>query len=166
MATNADTHPPKGSIDYSVVETDAPIHPNCRRLLDYWRERLKADGLMRRVDFNPLEMPSLMGGMFIVEPVDGGKDMRYRLVGTENEQRLGMKFTGRRFTECYAPRMAAEQIAFHSRIIATRKPSCLRGNFVNVAAEHANFEAIYLPAQAGNGEPQIVGGVYDLAEQP
>ncbi len=166
MAINADTHLLKGDIDYSAIETDAPIHPNCRQLLDYWRARLQPDGLMHRADFNPLDMPLLMGGMFIVEPVDGGKDMRYRLVGTENEQRLGMKLTGMRFTECYAPHMAAEQIAFHNRLMTSRKPSCLRGNFVNVAAEHANFEAIYLPALSGYGELQIVGGMYDLAEQP
>lgn len=71
-----------------------------------------------------------------------------------------------RAPECYAPHRAAEQIAFHNRLMTTRTPSCLRGNFANVAAEHANFEAIYLPALSGKGEPQIVGGMYDLAEQP
>lgn len=162
MATNADTQSSTGDIDYSVTESDTPLHPSCRRLLEYWHARLQPDGLMHRADFNPLDMPSLMGGMFVVEPVDGGGDLRYRLVGGENERRLGMKFTGLRFSECFSPQMAGHQIAFHNRVMTTQKPACLRGHFIGLDLEHVNFEAIYLPVRAESGQVQILGGLYDL----
>ena len=150
-------------IDYSVVEIDEPAHPHCRTLLAYWKARLQPDGMMLRSDFNPLDMPQAMGGMFVVEPVDGGADMRYRLVGSENERRLGRKFTGELFTDSYSPEMAAEQIAFHNRIIETKRPACLRGRFIGVDLEHVHYEAIYLPVRTEAGGVQVIGGLYDLA---
>ncbi|MFN3626439.1 PAS domain-containing protein [Parvibaculum sp.] len=150
-------------IDYSVVEIDEPAHPHCRTLLAYWKARLQPDGMMLRSDFNPLDMPQAMGGMFVVEPVDGGTDMRYRLVGSENERRLGRKFTGELFTDSYSPEMAAEQIAFHNRIIETKRPACLRGRFIGVDLEHVHYEAIYLPVRTEAGGVQVIGGLYDLA---
>lgn len=150
-------------IDYSVVEIEEPAHPHCRTLLAYWIARLQPDGMMLRSDFNPLDMPQAMGGMFVVEPVDGGANMRYRLVGSENEHRLGRKFTGQLFTDSYSPEMAAEQIAFHKRIIETKRPACLRGRFIGVDLEHVHYEAIYLPVRTEAGAVQVIGGLYDLA---
>lgn len=156
--------PAAGSeIDYSVVEVEEPTHPHCRMLLAYWLARLQPDGLMLRSDFNPLDMPQAMGGMFVVEPVDDGADMRYRLVGSENERRLGRKFTGELFSDSYSPEMAAEQIALHTRIMETRKPACLQGHFIGLDLEHVHYEAIYLPVRTLAGETQVVGGLYDLA---
>jgi len=150
-------------IDYDVVEAVEPAHPKCRLMLDYWSARRQADGMPLRRDFNPLDMPRLMGGMFVVEPIDGGADMRYRLIGAANEQRLNMPFTGRRFTECYGPHMAIDQITLHNRVLSELKPAILRGRFLGVDLEYASFEAIYLPVRAETGL-QIVGGLYDMAQ--
>ncbi|MBX3507211.1 MAG: PAS domain-containing protein [Parvibaculum sp.] len=163
MAMETKTPAAGTGIDYSVVEIDEPAHPHCRTLLAYWKARLQPDGMMLRSDFNPLDMPQAMGGMFVVEPVDGGTDMRYRLVGSENERRLGRKFTGELFTDSYSPEMAAEQIAFHNRIIETKRPACLRGRFIGVDLEHVHYEAIYLPVRTEAGGVQVIGGLYDLA---
>lgn len=154
---------PKGSeIDHEVVEMAEPQHPKCCQIFDYWRARRRSDGLLSRCDFNPLDMPRLMGGMFVVEPVDGGLDMRYRLVGAANERRLGMTFTGRLFSECYIAHMASIQIALHNRVMEARMPAVLRGRFLGVDLEYARFEAVYLPALAETGL-QVIGGLYDLA---
>ncbi|MEX0838966.1 MAG: PAS domain-containing protein [Parvibaculum sp.] len=153
--------PGEAGIDHDVVEAADPEHPKCRILLDYWRARRQPDGLTLRRDFNPLDMPKLMGGMFVVEPVDDGADMRYRLIGVANEQRLGMPFTGRLFSACYAPQMAAIQIALHNRVMNERKPAVLRGRFLGVDLEYAYFEAVYLPVRAETGL-QVVGGLYDM----
>lgn len=163
MAIRRQTPAPENGIDYAVVEVDEPVHPHCRALLAYWQARLQADGLMPRSAFNPLDMPHAMGGMFVVEPVNAGADMRYRLVGSENERRLGRKFTGELFSDCYLPEMAVHQIAFHNRIMAEKKPACLRGRFIGIDLEHVHYEAIYLPVRAEDGGTQVIGGLYDLA---
>jgi hypothetical protein len=151
-------------VDYEVVEVDAPSHPKNRFILAYWRERMNADALVCRRDVDPVDLKGVLGGIFIVEPIDDGRDLLYRLVGSRNERRLGMRCTGRRFTECYAPRMAAEQIAFHTRVFADGRPAFLRGRLLGVDLEHAHFEACYLPIWTDAGTPQMLGGLYDLAE--
>lgn len=162
MVAISGASPLGSSIDYAVIEVEEPAHPKCRYLLDYWRSRMQPDGAVRRADFNPLDMPKLMGGMFVVEPINGGTDMRYRLVGAENERRLGRRFTGELFSCSYTPEMAADQIALHIRIMETRKPACLRGHFIGLDLEHIHYEALYLPARADSGEMQVIGGMYDL----
>lgn len=156
LATNA--------VDYQVTEVGEPLHPKNQVLLAYWNSKVDADGVVRRRDVDPADLRRVLGGMFIVEPVDGGADLLYRLVGSQNEHRLGMKCMGRRFTECYTPGMASDQIAFHARIFASGKPAFLRGRLLGLDLEYVNFEASYFPIRAETGGSQMLGGMYDLAE--
>src|SRR5437660_202394 len=86
--------------DYEAVEVDAPIHPKNRFIHAYWRERMGADAIVHRRDIAPSDLKKILGGVFIVEPVDGGKDLLHRLLGSQTERRIGVRQTGRRFTEC------------------------------------------------------------------
>ena len=67
-------------------------------------------------------------------------------------------------SECFEPGAAAEQIAIHRRALGGTTPVVLRGNFTDVDLEHARFECIYLPVRAETG-PQVIGGLYDMAQQ-
>jgi hypothetical protein len=165
MFKNSDRRPKSSEVDYDVVEVAAPTHPKCGLMLDYWSQRRDAEGVVHRRDINPIDFRKLLGGVFVVEPVDGGRDMIYRLVGSENEQRLGMIYTGKRFTECYGPSMAAEQIAFHNRVFADGEPAFLRGRIFGLNVEHVDFEACYLPVRTDDGGHQMLGGLFDLAER-
>ena len=151
-------------VDCEAVEVAALAHPKNRFLVAYWRDRIQADGVALRRDILPSDIKHILGGIFIVEPVDDGTDMIYRLVGTENEHRLGMRCTGRRFTECYCPRMAAEQVAFHNAVLCRLMPGFLHGRIIGLDIEHAQFEACYLPVRTDGGVLQVLGGMYDLAE--
>ena len=159
-----DSAPKASEVDYDVVAVEAPAHPMNRVLLSYWQSKMGTDGIVRRSAIDPFDVRQALGGMFIVEPVDGGCDLLYRLVGSANELRLGLKCTGRRFTECYGPRMAADQIAFHSQVFAAGKPAFLRGRLMGLDVEHADFEACYLPMKTDDGRDQIMGGLFDMAE--
>lgn len=152
------------AIDYDVVEIDAPAHPKNRLLLDYWRSNAGPDGVVRRSWVNPFDFRQILGGVFIVEPADDGADLFYRLVGSENEHRLNIKLTGRRFTECYGRRMASEQVAFHRRIFMAGRPAYLRGRLIGLNVEHASFEASYFPMKTDDGRDQMLGGFFDLSE--
>ncbi len=151
-------------IDYDVVEVDTPVHSKNRLLLDYWRSRMDPDGIVRRSAINPFDFRQVLGGVFIVEPVESDGNLLYRLVGHETEQRLQTVFTGRRFTECYGARMAAEQVAFHGRVFRSGRPAFLRGRLIGLGLEHADFEASYLPMRTNEGQDQMLGGFFDLLE--
>lgn len=154
-----------GVVDYEVERIDVPLHPKNRVLLSHWISKADAAGTVHRRDINPADLKKVLGGLFIVEPVNCGEDLLYRLVGSENERRLGMRYMGRRFTECYSPQMAAEQIALHNEICDSGKPAYLRGRLLGLDLEYVIFEASYFPMQGENGAMQILGGMYDLAEK-
>ncbi|MGB5949051.1 MAG: PAS domain-containing protein [Parvibaculum sp.] len=151
-------------VDYEVIEAGSPIHPKNRILLDYWLGKMGPDGVVQRSAINPLDFRKILGGVFLVEPVDDGQDLVYRLVGSENEHRFSKTYTGRRFTECYGKAMADDQIAFHHRVFAAGKPAFLRGRMKGTDVDHAQFEASYLPLRTDSGGYQMLGGMFDMAE--
>ncbi|MES1990455.1 MAG: PAS domain-containing protein [Pseudomonadota bacterium] len=165
MLTDLGPQKTASEVDYDVTEVAAPSHPKNQMLLAYWKSNADAVGLVWRRDIDPSKLKSVLGGLFIVEPVDGGCDLLYRLVGSQNERRLGMRFMGRRFTECYSADMAADQIVFHNHLFATGTPAFLSGRFLGIDLEYVKFEASYLPVRNNDGGHQMVGGLYDLAEQ-
>lgn len=162
-----DLGPPEGAseINYDVTEVDLPSHLKNHFLLSYWRSKQRADGFVYRSDIDPAELKTVLGGVFIVEVTDHGRDLLYRLVGSQNEQRLGMRYMGKRFTECYSAEMAQHQIAFHNQIFQSGKPAFLRGRLLGIDLEYVEFEASYLPMRRDDGVFQMLGGMYDLAEK-
>jgi hypothetical protein len=164
MLTDLGPQDDANEIDYDVTEVETPSHPKNRALVEYWSSKADETGQVHRRDIDPADLKRVLGGLFIVEPVDGGRDLLYRLVGSQNERRLGRRYMGRRFSECYSPEMAADQIALHTRIFASGQPAYLRGRLLGIDLEYVQFEACYLPMRGADGQFQMLGGMYDLAE--
>jgi len=165
MLTDLGPQDSASNVNYDVTEIAVPSHQKNRLLLDYWRTKIDPAGVVHRRDINPAALKGVLGGFFIVEPTDEGRDLFYRLVGSQNERRLGMRFMGRRFTEVYSADMAADQIAFHNRVFASGAPSFLSGRLLGIDLEYVRFEASYLPVLSDDGFWQMIGGMYDMAEQ-
>lgn len=165
MLTDLGPQANASNIDYEVTEVDVPLHSKNRRLVDYWTSNLDSDGIVHRRDIDPAQLKPVLGGLFIVELIDNGRDLLYRLVGSENERRLGLRCMGRKFTECYSQQMAAEQIAFHYAVFNSGRPAFLRGRLLGLDLEYVQFEASYLPMRRDDGGFQMLGGMYDLAEE-
>ncbi len=164
MFTELGPHEGVSEINYDVTEVESPSQPKNQYLLSYWNSKRDADGLVYRRNIDPAELKNVLGGVFIVEATDQGRDLLYRLVGSQNEQRLGMRYMGKRFTECFSAEMAEHQIAFHNRIFESGKPAFLRGRLLGIDLEYVEFEASYLPMRRDDGTFQMLGGMYDLAE--
>lgn len=152
----------QAEVDYEAREVAEPIHPSNIFLSDYISARSDARGIAHRRDINPVDLRKIMGGITIIESAENGANLRYRLVGVENEQRLGIKLNGRLFTECYGARMAAEQLAFINDIFKNPRRRVLQGRFLGLELEHAWFEAIYHVVQAESGDLQVFTGMYEI----
>lgn len=164
MLTDLGPQDSASEINYDVTEILEPLHPKNRFLLEYWRGKRDATGHVLRRNIDPADLKAVLGGLFIVEPVDGGRDLLYRLVGSQNERRLGMRYMGRRFRECYSTEMASDQIAFHARVFEAGVPAFLSGKLLGVELEYVQFEASYFPVLCDGGGAQMLGGMYDMAE--
>ncbi len=66
-----------------------------RALFGYWREKRGDRAMPARADLDPLEIPTLLPIVGLVDVLDGGARFRYRLVGTEIVDVAGHDPTGR-----------------------------------------------------------------------
>lgn len=70
-------------------------------IYDYWRVKREVRGgvLPARADVDPLELRSLLKYIVLADVVDGGRRIRFRLVGTTMVENFGEDFTGRHLDE-------------------------------------------------------------------
>lgn len=108
-------------------EPESLTAPPLRFLLDHWRmlaHDLAHDGSVppaRRID--ALELKPALGYMMLLEPVDGGRDFRYRLYGSELARISGFDMTGQRLSTHPASFYAAEfGIASYRAVMRRRRP--------------------------------------------
>ncbi len=69
---------------------------------EYWRSKCGARVMPRRRDIDPTEIPRLLPNIQIVELLDGGKRIRYRLAGTAIVEAYGEEFAGKYIDEMYS----------------------------------------------------------------
>lgn len=70
-------------------------------LLDYWNRKRAGRIGPRRADLDPAAIKAHLPHLVIVDVIDGGKDFRFRLVGTRVVEGLGHDNTGKRFSEAF-----------------------------------------------------------------
>lgn len=151
--------------DAKVEEVPEPQHPANRALVEYYDSKSGSDGLVGRGDIRPAELATLLPGMFMAEPVDGGADMLFRLIGTEIEERTGLSATGRRLTEVYPKGAADDFLAFYRRVISGLERITIQGRLFGIGIDHALFECTLLPVRARDGKSvMVVGGFFDLKD--
>lgn len=118
---------PQGSL--WTGETPAPDwHPNIARLFLYWRSITPATGLPGRQHLEPLDIASLLPGIWLLDVQPEPFRLRYRLVGTEAVEAIGAEVTGRWMDEAHAA--IAENPGYLDRYRAVcehRIPSWRRG---------------------------------------
>ncbi len=73
--------------------------PCCWTLYDYWLTRRGDQVAMVRADLDPIEMPRLLPNLILSDVGDGGRAIRYRLVGTDIVTAHGSDYTGKTIEE-------------------------------------------------------------------
>jgi hypothetical protein len=87
---------------HQVIERRQPLRadPILLALAQYWAAQRQGRDFPDRAEIDPLGMPrSILPHLCLAEISDGGRQARYRLVGTEIVNRLGLDFTGRHASE-------------------------------------------------------------------
>src|SRR5258708_20353959 len=67
-------------------------HDRLQRLLEYWHGKRAGKRTPLRAAVDPLDIPNLLPHLMLTEPIDGGADSRYRLVGTARVEAAGLDF--------------------------------------------------------------------------
>jgi len=102
-------------------------HP-VRRYADYHRACAQEDGVLRRQDFDPIDLPRIIPWMLILEQTgdDGRIEFLYRLAGTGCREIFGIDYTGKILGEDLPPDAAAERRREIIEVLDEKQPRYTR----------------------------------------
>lgn len=146
------------SLGYKTLPLPEPEHPLNRALLEYWERKRRPGGPLRRADLEPLDIPRVLPGIFIAEPVAG--DYRFRLAGSEVEGRMHRKITGATLMELYGGDFGPRTIELYRQISTGTTPLTLRGHYKGDSFDHVEFECLHLPIEFDDGGRGVLGGQF------
>lgn len=146
------------ALGYDSVPTAGAEHPLNRQLLAYWEKKRRSGGALLRADFEPLDLPRILPGLFIAEPV--GDDFRFRLAGSDVEARMHRKVMGATLCELLGDRFAPRTIEIYRTVSLGDAPFVLRGHYLGDDLEHIDFEVLHLPMEFVSGIRGVLGGQF------
>ena len=136
-------------LDTVVEENPAQcVHPSCVYLRNYWDAKRGTRTMPSRTDISPAQLKDHLGWVMILEVLPGGRDFRYRLIGTLVTQYFWGDSTGKTVMEAFETSGEAVAKAVNSvfRKVARDKVIMRTAGKANWLAEGMEeFEAIYLP---------------------
>lgn len=110
----------------------APGHPGAVALHSLWSGLFAAGRPPPREAFSMERIGALglLGRFFVIEPLQGGLDWRYRLLGSRLSWLFGRDITNIPFRDHYDPKKAAHRIALSNGVLRSRAPVFLRARFI------------------------------------
>jgi hypothetical protein len=149
-----------GAAMLEIEESVTSKHPDLHRLLAYYQERRRTDGLLPRAVVAPRDLTELLPSLCIAEPTAGG-DWRFRLIGTGLVERFGREFTGRTVRAVYEQKSARTVVDIYDRVARGRHAIMCRGRFLGLGIDYLRCESVQVPLLGADGRTvMIFGGVF------
>src|SRR5690606_19861324 len=99
----------------------------------------------------------------VIEPLAGGRDWRYRLVGADIVWMFGRDVTGIPFSQHFTPAEAAKCIAFSGQVARSRQPVFLRARFASRGHSVVLLETMSLPVWSrGRSDIWLIGASFPV----
>jgi hypothetical protein len=73
--------------------------PRLKEALAYWHSKRAGRAMPRRRDIDPVDIPTLLPYVMLIDVLPQPLDFRYRLIGTEIRSISRRDYTGKRFSE-------------------------------------------------------------------
>lgn len=109
--------------------------------LDYWKSRQGKYRMPARGDLDPLDIPSLLSHVYLVDVAHDPLDFRYRLLGTEIVKRSRSDYTGQGLTELPEQKPASQIWTLYRKAVVETVPVTalipylhIPGRFVEILA--------------------------------
>lgn len=148
-------------INWDVREIDHLNHPKNQRLLAEYEAARPADGLPNRNDFDLVRMKDIAPGLIIVEQVPEDQGLiKYRLIGSELEERTRIVATGRSIN-LFGGKMAEDLRAIYRRVFDGHEIVKLRGHLTGLDIDYIDYEMLFLPVMSRDGSRvDAIGGMF------
>jgi len=123
--------------------------PVLAELYSYWSDRCAGRKAPTRADIDPIDIPHLLPHLALVELVraDCGADfrIRYRLAGTQIEERFGCRLTNRFFDEVIQGPFVDYMTRLYQELAADMAPNYSESSFGPDVAEALRAKRLLLP---------------------
>jgi hypothetical protein len=161
---DSDGPPPARQAPWDIVDRrilEAPTHPLAKALLAYWQTKCPAGGVPSREAIAAADIPKLLPYLQILEPIDGGRDWMYRLVGTQLTARYSFDWTGQQVSKLYTPERAAWLIESSNDAIRGNDAGFAIGRLRIAGREHVVYEIVVLPIVGRDGASRwLLHGIF------
>lgn len=132
-----------------------------RDVYRYWQSKCGDRVFPRREDIDPTEIPALLPHVYLVDVIDGGRDFRFRLLGTHIVESVGLEFTGQLVSEFTRTHKGDRRGRDYYRLIEHREPQHASGSLVSCGREHLQYEKVICPLSSdGEKIDMIFGGLF------
>lgn len=130
-----------------------PASPRLRVFQMYWRS-LAPDGVLPAYStFDVVRMPrELLPFLILLDVLDGGRDFRYRVVGTGVVAAIGRDFTSETVVEYRHRHEPPEVGEGYRRVCAARAPHLYEGTLESVGKEFIRYERLAVPLTGDDGK--------------
>jgi len=135
---------------------DYCLNPILAGALAYWRRKRGGRALPSRRDIDPVEVPTLLPHLQLIETADGR--FRYRLIGTALVQAFGKDYTGQYLDEFISGGRADAIVAVYRSIVATRRPAFLRSRYLTTKSVDLVANRLYLPLSDDGQQVNMILG--------
>lgn len=142
-----------------------PRHDILRQLEAYWRTKKGERRAPARADLDPIEVPTLMPHLLLLDVEPGSHRVRFRLMGTAVTNGLGRDLTGRYLDELPLNRTQRAMHEQYRRVAETAEPACSTWEYTREDGRHLCLERLVLPLSSdGVTIDMLLGGVvFDTA---
>lgn len=125
----------------------------------HWHKIRGHEPVPYRRSLDPLDFPTLLRFVELIEVLDGGRDFRYRLIGDEINRISRGYYAGRKVSEIPSQRAPSRIFALYAQTVRQRRPICVRLPYVGDDPFIEEVEAITMPLTENGSAIATLWGV-------
>lgn len=151
------------SLDFSADELEAslPAGP-VRRMYGRWLSWGGADRIPGRQHLHPEDFVADLPNVFLIDVLEGGRRLRYRLIGTNVVHWTGGDATGRDLDDAWCGDGRHAFIAMVQAVVMQRRPHLTLGQPAMFGGSARLFDRLMLPMARDGRQIDMVLGVADM----
>lgn len=146
--------------DSHVGAPPADCDPKIRRIFDHWKSIHPAAGLPGRQHFDPLDVPSLLPNILLIDVPTETSGFAFRLMGTAVEYFFGGNLQGTPLVDAYTARHESPAHRDVCGVVADHMPRWWKGRARYVRnRDHVVAERIHLPLATDGKTVDLILGL-------
>lgn len=132
--------------------------PSLELFLSYWETKRNGREFPGRSDIDPVDIPTMLPFVFLLDVLEQGLDFRYRLVGTDIVRNTKKDFTGCLLSEIREIGSQGKLLEIYQRVVADRAPVRERLSYKTRGGVQKYYDVLVTPLSRNGKEIGMLFG--------